>query len=80
MDKDNNNLKIGELSRMTGVRQSTVQYYTEIGILPYKQEGTRFARRYNLSEATKRLKEIARLKDKRLKIEEIIEHFKRKEN
>lgn len=78
MDKNNDNLKIGELARITGTRQSTIQYYTEIGILPYKQEGKRFARRYNLSEATKRLKEIARLKDKRLKIEEIIEHFRSK--
>lgn len=77
---DNNNLKIGELSRITGERHSTVQYYTEIGILPYKQEGKRFARRYNLTEASKRLKEIKKLKEKRLKIDEIIEHFKRKTN
>ncbi len=75
---DNDNLKIGELAELTEVRRSTIQYYTEIGLLPYKQEGTRLARRYNLAEATKRLKEIEKLKAKRLNIDEIKEHFKGK--
>lgn len=75
---DNDKLKIGELAELTGVRQSTIQFYTEVGLLPYKQEGTRLARRYNLAEATKRLKEIEKLKAKRLNIEEIKEHFRAK--
>jgi DNA-binding transcriptional MerR regulator len=72
-----NLLKMSELAQVSGVRYSTIKYYSELGILPYQQEETRLVRRYDKDEAIKRLKEIQRLKDKRLSIDEITNHFKR---
>jgi DNA-binding transcriptional MerR regulator len=68
-------LSIGELAKVSGVRQSTLKYYTEIGILPFNQDGERLLRKYNKNEALNRLEEINKLKEKRLTIREIAEHF-----
>jgi len=56
-------------------RQSTLKFYTEIGILPFSQDGERLLRKYKKDEALKRLKEIKKLKEKRLTIKEIMHHF-----
>jgi len=64
-------LSIGELAKISGVRQSTLKFYTEIGILPFSQDGKRLIRRYKKDEALKRLEEIKELKNKRLTIKEI---------
>jgi DNA-binding transcriptional MerR regulator len=71
-------LSIGELAKVSGVRQSTLKYYTEIGILPFNQDGERLLRKYKKDEALKRLKEIKKLKEKRLTIKEIVEYFNAK--
>ena len=71
----NNILTIGELAEVSGIRQTTIKYYTEIGILPFSQDGIRLTRKYKKEEALKRLKEIKKLKDKRLTIKEIIKYF-----
>jgi DNA-binding transcriptional MerR regulator len=68
---------MSELAQVSGVRYSTIKYYSELGILPYFQEETRLARRYDRDEAIRRLKDIQKLKDKRLSIEEIAKHYKR---
>ena len=68
-------LSIGELAKVSGVRQSTLKFYTEIGILPFDQDGKRLIRRYKKDEALKRLDEIKKLKEKRLTIKEMIDHF-----
>lgn len=68
-------LSIGELAKVSDVRQSTLKYYTEIGILPFNQDGERLLRKYNKNEALNRLEEINKLKEKRLTIREIAEHF-----
>jgi DNA-binding transcriptional MerR regulator len=68
-------LSIGELANVSGVRQSTLKYYTEIGILPFHQDGERLLRKYKKDEVLKRLKEIKKLKEKRLTIKEILEYF-----
>ena len=68
-------LSIGELAKVSGTRQSTLKYYTEIGILPFTQEGERLLRKYKKDEILKRLSEIQKLKNKRLTIKEISEHF-----
>ena len=68
-------LSIGNLAKISGVRQSTLKYYTEIGILPFTQEGERLLRKYKKDEAMKRLDEIQKLKEKRLTIKEIVESF-----
>ena len=74
-DKENIFLSIGELAKVSGVRQSTLKYYTEIGILPFTQEGERLLRKYKKDEALQRLSEIQKLKEKRLTIKEIVESF-----
>lgn len=68
-------LSIGELAKISGVRQSTLKYYTEIGILPFTQEGERLLRKYKKDEILKRLSEIQKLKEKRLTIKEIVGHL-----
>lgn len=71
----NNILTIGELAEVSGIRLTTLKYYTELGILPFSQDGERLTRKYNEEEALKKLNEIKKLKEKRLTIKEIIDHF-----
>jgi len=46
--------------------------------LPFSQDEERLFRRYKKDEALKRLKEIKKLKEKRLTIKEIVEYFNNK--
>ena len=71
----NNILTIGELAEVSGVRLTTLKYYTELGILPFNQEGERLTRKYKKGEALERLEKIKELKEKRLTIKEIVGHF-----
>ena len=71
----NNVLTIGELAEVSGTRLTTLKYYTELGILPFSQDGKRLTRKYKKEDALKRLNEIKKLKEKRLTIKEIIDHF-----
>jgi len=73
--ENNNILTIGELAEVSGIRQTTIKYYTEIGILPFNQDGKRLTRKYNKEEALERLEKIKELKEKRLTIKEIVDHF-----
>ena len=43
-------VSIGELSRLTGFRYSTLKYYTEEGMLPFEQEEENLTRRYRRVE------------------------------
>lgn len=69
--KDLEYVRLSELAELNGVRYSTVKFYTLAGLLPYQQQGTRLAKYYPRVEASARLKKIAKLKEKRLSIEEI---------
>ena len=71
----NNILTIGELAEVSGIRLTTLKYYTELGILPFSQEGKRLTRKYNKEEALERLEKIKELKEKRLTIKEIVDKF-----
>ena len=71
----NNVLTIGELSEVSGTRLTTLKYYTELGILPFNQGEKRLTRKYKEKEALERLEKIKKMKEKRLTIKEIIEHF-----
>ena len=71
----NNTLTIGELAEVSGTRLTTLKYYTELGILPFNQDGKRLTRKYTEGEALERLEKIKALKKKRLTIKEIVEHF-----
>ena len=71
----NNILTIGELAEVSGIRLTTLKYYTELGILPFSQDGERLTRKYKEGKALERLEKIKELKEKRLTIKEIVEHF-----
>ena len=68
-------LTIGELAEVSGIRLTTLKYYTELGILPFNQAEKRLTRKYKKEKALERLEKIKELKEKRLTIKEIIEHF-----
>jgi len=73
--ENNNFLTIGKLAKASGTRLTTLKYYTELGILPFSQEGERLTRKYKKVEALERLEKIKELKVKRLTIKEIVDHF-----
>ena len=73
--KKNDVLTIGELAEVSGVRLTTLKYYTELGILPFNQAEKRLTRKYKEGKALERLDKIRELKEKRLTIKEIVEHF-----
>ena len=71
----NNILTIGELAEVSGTRLTTLKYYTELGILPFNQAEKRLTRKYKKEDVLERLEKIKELKEKRLTIKEIVEHF-----
>ena len=73
----NSILTIGELAEVSGTRLTTLKYYTELGILPFSQDGKRLTRKYKEEETLKRLGKIKEMKEKRLTIKEIVENFKK---
>jgi len=73
-------LTIGELAEVSGTRLTTLKYYTELGILPFSQEGERLTRKYKKEKALERLEKIKELKKKRLTIKEIVDLFNKSTN
>ena len=73
--ENNEVLTIGELAEVSGTRLTTLKYYTELGILPFNQAEKRLTRKYKKEDALERLEKIKELKEKRLTIKEIFEHF-----
>ena len=65
-------LKMSELAELNGVRYSTIKFYSELGLLPFEQQGERLAKYYPAKEASKRLQEILRLREKGQTIPDII--------
>ena len=57
-NEKNEVLTIGELSEVSGTKQTTIKYYTEIGILPFCQDGERLARKYKKMQHQKDLKKL----------------------
>lgn len=68
-------IKLSELAELNGVRYSTVKYYSELGLLPYEQQGKRLAKKYNREVASNRLKEILTLREQGKSVPDIINHF-----
>ena len=68
-------LKMSELAELNSVRYSTIKFYAELGLLPFEQQGKRLAKYYPTKEASQRVKEILRLKEKGKSIGEIISHL-----
>lgn len=65
-------LKMSELAELNGVRYSTIKFYSELGLLPFEQKGERLAKYYPAKEASKRLKEILKLRERGQTIPNII--------
>lgn len=53
---------IGELARLTDARYSTLKFYTEEGMLPFRQAGENLTRRYRRVEAVARVRQIQELR------------------
>ena len=53
---------IGELVRLTGVRYSTLKFYTEEGLLPFEQAEENLTRRYRRQESLQRIQAIRSLR------------------
>jgi len=53
---------IGELVRLTGIRYSTLKFYTEQGMIPFEQAEENLARRYKRVIAVERISLIRKLK------------------
>jgi DNA-binding transcriptional MerR regulator len=68
-------LKRYELAKISGVRSSTIKYYSEIGILPFIQEDKGLARRYKRVSSLLRLREIRKFKKQGYPLRAIIKHF-----
>jgi len=62
---------IGELVRLTGIRYSTLKFYTEQGMIPFEQAEENLARRYKRVIAVERISLIRKLKMEGLTIHEI---------
>lgn len=62
---------IGELVRLTGMRYSTIKYYSEIGFVPYVQIDQGLTRRYNRKIAMEILEKIKVMRESGVSIEQI---------
>lgn len=70
-------VSISELVELSGVRYSTIKYYTEEGMISFEQEDIRLTRRYPREVALKRLEEIRVMKEEEgLTIKQIKEKLK----
>lgn len=70
-----NSVSITELAELAGTRYSTAKFYTELGVIPYEQDGTRLARRFDPAVAVPRLKSILAMRGKRASVAEIAKRF-----
>lgn len=62
---------IGELVRLTGMRYSTLKYYTEENMLPFEQAEENLTRRYKRLESMERISYIRTLRENGKTIPEI---------
>lgn len=69
-------VSIGELVILTKCRYSTLKFYTEEGMLPYKQAGEKLIRRYNREKSILQIEKIQSLKKQGYTIAEIKEILK----
>ena len=68
-------VSIGELVRITGCRYSTLKYYTQEGLLLYKQEEENLTRRYERVGTVHRIEEILSLRESGRSMAEIKERY-----
>lgn len=70
-------ITIGELVRLTGVRYSTLKFYTEEGMLHFEQAEENLTRRYRRAETLERILLIKKLKADGLSIPQIKEELQK---
>ncbi len=70
---DSEYVTIGELVRLTGVRYSTLKFYTEEGMLPFEQEEENLTRRYRREESVILIEKIRNLRQEGKSVPEIKE-------
>ena len=68
-------VSIGELVRITGVRYSTLKYYTEEGMLPFEQAEKNLTRRFPRENAVRQIERIRSFRLQGLSIPEIKERL-----
>ena len=68
-------LKLRELAEYNGVRYFTVEYYANIGLLPFEQRGKRGDRFFPAEEASRRLREIVRLRKRGYSIPDLLARY-----
>ena len=68
-------VSIGELVRITGVRYSTLKYYTEEGMLPFEQAEENLTRRFPRENAVRQIERIRCFRLQGLSIPEIKEQL-----
>ena len=64
-------VSIGELVRITGVRYSTLKYYTEEGMLPFEPAEENLTRRFPRENAVRQIERIRSFRLQGLSIPEI---------
>lgn len=64
-------VSIGELTRLTGARYSTLKFYTEEGMLPFEQAEENLTRRYLRESTVELIFRIKRMKTDGLSIPQI---------
>ncbi|MBQ1372219.1 MAG: MerR family transcriptional regulator [Oscillospiraceae bacterium] len=72
-------ITIGELARLSGVRYSTLKYYSELGLLPFAQNDVGLTRRYERAAALSSLQEIIALRASGKSIREIQAYYSNRE-
>lgn len=72
-------VSIGELSRLTGCRYSTLKFYTEEGMLPFEQEEENLTRRYKREDSISCVERIRELRTAGKSIPEVKELLKQTE-
>lgn len=70
-------VSIGELVRLSGVRYSTLKFYTEEGFIPFFQEEENMTRRYRRVESLERIEYLKKLREEGKSIPEIRKMLKR---
>jgi len=81
-------LRLSELAKITGLRKSTINFWTKLGLLPFKQDGFRLMRKFPEKETLRRIELIFELRNSlgwrlsllKKEIEKIIEEDKYWEN
>ena len=68
-------VSIGERVRITGVRYSTLKYYTEEGMLPFEQAEENLTRRFPRENAVRQIERIRSFRLQGLSIPEIKERL-----